>query len=91
MSVEYVSNSRNFNWISKIMPKFSSYIDEMDILCVDEWIEDGFCDDENYYEECNYDGGDCCGDSVNTDYCTVCACNYTGMFVLTQIRTDKQL
>ena len=24
--------------------------------------------------ECNYDGGDCCGPSVNTQYCTYCQC-----------------
>ena len=24
--------------------------------------------------ECNYDGGDCCGDNINSDYCTECLC-----------------
>ena len=23
---------------------------------------------------CNYDGGDCCGDNVDTQYCSVCEC-----------------
>ena len=23
---------------------------------------------------CGWDGGDCCGDNVNTQYCSVCAC-----------------
>ena len=38
------------------------------------WIGDSYCDDENNNEGCNWDGGDCCGDSVNTMYCSVCAC-----------------
>ena len=24
--------------------------------------------------ECNYDGGDCCGDNVNMQYCEECLC-----------------
>ena len=39
-----------------------------------EWIGDGYCDDENNNAECNWDGGDCCGDNVFTDYCTICGC-----------------
>ena len=38
------------------------------------WIGDGYCDDENNFHECNYDGGDCCGDSVNITYCNECLC-----------------
>ena len=46
------------------------------IVCFgkEAFIGDGFCDDENNNEECNWDGGDCCGDNINTDYCSVCAC-----------------
>ena len=35
---------------------------------------DGYCDDTNNNIECDYDGGDCCGDNVNTNYCSVCKC-----------------
>jgi len=42
--------------------------------CRPEWIGDGECDDINNTEECQWDGGDCCGDDVATDYCTVCEC-----------------
>ena len=35
---------------------------------------DGICDDGNNNEKCNWDGGDCCGKSVNTYYCTECQC-----------------
>ena len=27
---------------------------------------------------CDFDGGDCCGSNVNTDYCTVCQCLEVG-------------
>ena len=38
------------------------------------WVGDNFCDDENNNAECNFDGGDCCGDDVNTQYCSACEC-----------------
>ena len=38
------------------------------------WKGDGYCDDENNNKECEYDGGDCCGSNVNTNFCTECAC-----------------
>ena len=38
------------------------------------WVGDGYCDDGNNNQECNYDGGDCCGSNVNTDYCNECQC-----------------
>ena len=38
------------------------------------WKGDGYCDDENNDEGCDYDGGDCCGDDVNKEWCTKCLC-----------------
>ena len=38
------------------------------------WIGDSACDDVNNNEECQWDGGDCCGDNVNAAWCSVCAC-----------------
>ena len=38
------------------------------------WIGDAYCDDINNNMDCSYDGGDCCGCNVNTQYCSVCAC-----------------
>ena len=35
---------------------------------------DGFCDDVTNTPECNYDGGDCCGDNVKEDFCFNCIC-----------------
>ena len=34
----------------------------------------GKCDDENNIPECDWDGGDCCGDNVRTQYCKECLC-----------------
>merc|ERR1712226_1408939 len=39
-----------------------------------QWQGDGYCDDNNNNDGCDYDGGDCCGDDVNTKYCTECEC-----------------
>ena len=39
-----------------------------------ELILDGFCHDETNNENCNYDGGDCCGYNITTDYCSDCKC-----------------
>ena len=37
-------------------------------------IRDRYCDDVNNNMACNFDDGDCCGDNVNTQYCSVCEC-----------------
>ena len=39
-----------------------------------DWKGDGFCDDDNNNQKCEYDGGDCCGDNVNEQYCSICQC-----------------
>ena len=44
-------------------------------VCIhDGWKADGYCDDGNNNEGCEWDGGDCCGSNVNTEWCEVCAC-----------------
>ena len=42
--------------------------------CNTGWIGDAYCDDINNNMDCSYDGGDCCGCNVNTQYCSVCGC-----------------
>ena len=37
-------------------------------------IGDGFCDDLTNNKECEYDGGDCCGDYIDKTYCSQCTC-----------------
>ena len=35
---------------------------------------DDYCHDENNHANCEYDGGDCCGDNFDASYCTLCQC-----------------
>lgn len=41
---------------------------------IEEWINDGFCDDFTNTAGCNWDGGDCCGDNVSFIACSDCLC-----------------
>ena len=41
-------------------------------------IGDGYCNDETNNEGCYYDGGDCCGDCINTEFCFECICQEVG-------------
>ena len=43
--------------------------------CINEdWKGDNTCDDGNNNCGCEWDGEDCCGSNVNTDYCSSCEC-----------------
>ena len=35
---------------------------------------DGYCDDDNNNFACNWDGGDCCREEINTTFCKECKC-----------------
>ena len=37
-------------------------------------VNNGVCNDESNYHECNYDGGECCGSHVNNKFCKDCKC-----------------
>ena len=54
----------NFSWESISIADCTQYTK----------AKDGYCNDETNIPECNYDGGDCCGSCINTDYCTNCTC-----------------
>jgi hypothetical protein len=43
-----------------------------------KYVGDGQCDDVTNNEKCNFDGGDCCLNLINDDFCTECLCNRTG-------------
>ena len=46
-----------------------------DSQCGYPWYKnDGFCDDDNNNCQCEWDGGDCCGDNVDTTFCDDCEC-----------------
>ena len=38
------------------------------------FVGNGYCDDGLNTAECNFDAGDCCDPSANTDYCSICQC-----------------
>jgi hypothetical protein len=38
-------------------------------------VGNGFCNDETNIAECEYDGGDCCVENVNTNFCSDCGCH----------------
>ena len=51
-----------------------------------QWFNDGHCDDDNNHQDCFWDGNDCCGNNVDTTYCSVCEClnpNYTNLTTTT--------
>ena len=37
-------------------------------------LGDGYCDDFLNHEACDFDGGDCCLDPIQTAFCTTCFC-----------------
>ena len=46
---------------------------------IPQYYGDGYCDDVNNVEECNWDNGDCCTAKLTDpeewdDYCTQCLC-----------------
>ena len=43
-----------------------------------DWIGDDYCDDDTNNAKCDYDGGDCCLETVFADYCSKCECHLTG-------------
>ena len=50
-----------------------------------DYIGDGYCDDENNIEDCQFDSGDCCGPDVFTDYCLECICYETSLSSTTTV------
>ena len=43
-----------------------------------QYLADGFCQDETNNAHCDFDGFDCCGGhNINTDYCSDCECQGT--------------
>ena len=38
-------------------------------------IGNGYCNDETNNIDCNFDGGDCCGNCANADHCSDCVCH----------------
>ena len=73
----------------KLWRRYTVAITVPDSFCLEEgngttpctvqgWIGDNFCDDVTNNIGCNFDGGDCCGANVNTEYCSACLCLESG-------------
>ena len=56
-----------------------------------EWIADGFCDDINNIKNCSYDGGDCCGSTIQRHFCIKCECIGKLKILLILLKSTKQL
>ena len=54
-----------------------------------DWIKDGFCDDSNNNDACDYDGGDCCGLSARKKFCIDCTCK--GKLISSQLLKETDL
>ena len=52
-------------------PTFSFYVIKSN-FSRPQFVGDAYCNDYNNYEDCNFDGGDCCGGSKK--YCSECLC-----------------
>ena len=52
------------------------YKETCDAGVTNNYVGDGYCDDEMNIAACNYDGGDCCVVNVNTNHCIECACYF---------------
>ena len=58
---------------TSIMSKLTMYCYK-DYGGISYWVGDGFCDDINNNEACDYDDGDCCGLSMKKNFCVQCIC-----------------
>ena len=45
-----------------------------DVGITNPLVGNGFCNDLTNNDNCNFDGGDCCGPCINTKYCQDCQC-----------------
>ena len=55
----------------------ASTVGTSDLVLLDScqlMIGDGFCDDICNYPEMDFDGGDCCRDTIDNTYCLTCFC-----------------
>ena len=60
--------------IAMVVPKLMDCQTTQTVCEHPTWIGDGYCNDVINTESCNYDGGDCCGSSIDTTYCIECQC-----------------
>ena len=63
-----------FSYHIRIIILLISLISQLENQGQTEWIGDGFCDDINNNEVCDFDNGDCCGAKVKKQFCLNCTC-----------------
>ena len=66
-NIDYIYLVRNKNPTVKKSFKFADG-------GISKWIGDGFCDDMNNQELCDFDSGDCCGAFTKNHFCIHCGC-----------------
>ena len=81
---QIITNGWHFNWLNGLRNPTIRKVLYYSITTIKheylgrggklEWVNDGFCDDMNNNEACQYDGGDCCGVYVNRRFCLECKC-----------------
>ena len=61
-------------WKKKFVPLCLDPLDRKPACFPESVLGNGYCNDWVNTAACDFDKGDCCGDNVKTDYCTVCEC-----------------
>ena len=66
----------NITWVDTKIPDpdFSTPFNLSSCSNFTEWALDFHCDDVTNTPECNFDGGACCGENVDKDFCIDCEC-----------------
>ena len=49
-------------------------VTNIDVVCHSGWKGDKICDDACNVPELQFDGGDCCFDEINAEFCSFCFC-----------------
>ena len=80
--------------LAKIPQTFSFFLSFFSILFLGcekpAYVNDGYCDDNNNNGDCNFDGGDCCGEAVKKDYCKECKCLGDAKPVVMEDKVDSE-
>ena len=63
--------------LNKSLTYFANYQVEECEVEVNETalIGNGFCNDITNVRSCGFDGGDCCGENISTEFCEICTCH----------------
>merc|ERR1712106_221750 len=90
----YARTTHVLDWIKSQMGETDITPTEAPPCGSPEWKGDNYCDDENNNEECEYDGGDCCNNTMDgwNGFCDACECkdpNAGTSECVDELSTDK--